>query len=355
MGSMYQDKSVATLQRKEAVRQDQPEVSKQSGTVMAPPKFGFAGKEAVQRKGHLSEKKLEAARAFYAGNTADFSESIIKEIQAKLGTDPTGTMDDNTLQAIAKFQKSKGQAADGMLGPKSLPKLFTHGLATAETEQEFAQDYLGIDWTSLKTAEERGSKMVDLINKQLKAAGVPECAVRVGDLGEDSGQFGFDDWTILVGNDFLSKEKLTRKQLDDFANTIIHEARHAEQWFNMAQKLAGEGKKTKDIADEMGIPNKIAKAAFENPIGKGTSKFLVSKNWYESVYGSGSDHRDKTLDDDGSYEDYRNLPEEHDAWRVGDEFDVTLKTERKLKAKQDFAKKRATKKAAAKKSKTKKA
>jgi hypothetical protein len=352
MGSMFQSKSVAPLQRKEAIRQDQPEMSKQSGTVMAPPKFGFTGGDkTVQKKGLLSGKKLEAAKAFYAGNTADFSEEIIRQIQAKVATAETGVMDDPTLQAIAKFQKSAGLSADGMLGPKSLPKLFAHGLATAEVEQEFSQDYLGVDWSSLKTAEERGGKMVDLINKQLKAAGVPECAVRVGDLGEDSGQFDFTDWTILVGSDFLSKEKLTRKQLDDFANTVIHEARHAEQWFNMAQKLAGEGKKAKDIADEMGIPTKIAKAACANPIGKGQVKSLVAKNWYESIYGSGSDHRDQVLGDDGSYEDYRNLPEESDAWRVGDEFDVTLKTERKVAAKKAAKAKADAKKAAKKKKK----
>ncbi len=352
MGSMFQSKSVAPLQRKEAIRQDQPEMSKQSGTVMTPPKFGFAGGEkTVQKKGLLSGKKLEAAKAFYAGNTADFSEEIIKQIQAKVGTPESGTMDDATLQAIAKFQKSAGFSADGMLGPKTLPKLFAHGLATSEVEQEFSQDYLGIDWSSLKTAEQRGGKMVELINKQLKAAGVPECAVRVGDLGEDSGQFDFTDWTILVGNDFLSQEKLTQKQLDDFANTVIHEARHAEQWFNMAQKLAGEGKKAKDIADEMGIPSKIAKAACANPIGKGEVKSLVAKNWYESIYGSGSDHREQVLGDDGSYEDYRNLPEESDAWRVGDEFDVTLKTERKVAAKKAAKAKADAKKAAKKKKK----
>lgn len=345
--SMFQRKEVAPVLRKQEPAKAQSAPSKETLPVKSPPKFGLTASNngPVQKKELLNEKKLEAARAFYAGN-ADFSQEVICEIQTKMGVTATGVMDDATLQAIAKAQKAAGMTGDGMLGFKSLPKLFAHGLATQEVEEEFAQDYLGVDWKTLKSADERGSKMVELINKQLKAAGVPECAYRVDDLGDDSGQFDFTDWTILVGNDFLSKPKLTTKQLNDFANTVIHEARHAEQWFNMAQKMAGEGKKAREIADEMGIPMKIAKAAAANPIGKQTVKFAVAKHWYESVYGSGSDHREKTLGDDGSYEDYRNLPEEHDAWRVGDEFDVALKKERKIKEKQDALKKKEAKKTA---------
>lgn len=343
--SMFQRKEVAPVLRKQDPVKNESTASKeQTAPVKSPPKFGLtASGGTVQKKDLLSGKKLEAARAFYAGKT-EFTEEVICEVQTKIGVTATGSMDDATLQAIAKAQKAAGMTPDGMLGFKSLPKLFAHGLATQEVEEEFAQDYLGVDWSSLKSADERGGKMVELINKQLKAAGVPECAYRVEDLGEDSGQFDFTDWNILVGNDFLSKPKLTTRQLNDFANTVIHEARHAEQWFNMAQKMAGEGKKAKEIQNEMGIPARIAKAAAANPIGKQTVKFAVAKNWYESVYGSGSDHRDKALGDDGTYEDYRNLPEEHDAWRVGDEFDVALKKERKIKEKQDALKKKEAKK-----------
>lgn len=65
------------------------------------------------------------------------------------------------------------------------------------------------------------------------------------------------------------------------------------------------------------------------PIGKNTAKSLVVKGMYESVYGSGSDHRDKVLGPDGTQKEYKALPEESDAWRVGDEFNEQLKGERK--------------------------
>jgi hypothetical protein len=321
-------KKSAPLQRASAPVPPVHQEPEKVGPVKSPPKFGFTDTGPVQKKGLLNEVQLTAAKSFYTRNVAEFPPEVIKEIQAKVGTPVDGKMGEATLQAIAKFQQSVGGTADGMLGAKTLPKLLAHGLATDSTEEAFAADYMGINWTNLKTADERGKKMVELINKQLKAAGVPECDVRLDDLGADSGQFDFGPWTILVGNDFLGKDKLTRKELDDFANTVIHEARHAEQWFNMAQLLAGRGKTAREIATELGIPLRIAKAAVANPLKGTQGKAAVANNWYQSVYGTGSEHREKTLGEDGKYEDYRNLPEEHDAWRVGDEFDAKLKADR---------------------------
>lgn len=344
-----------SLQKKQAPVQQvaQNATATAQGPVKAPPKFGLSASAPVQKKDVLGPRQLESAKAFYNTNSADFTSKVIKQIQNKLGVTPSGAIDDATLQAVAKFQKDNGLDVDGKLGPQSLPKLFTHGLATESAEKTYIKAYLGIDWSTLKTAEERGSKMVGLANKRLKAAGVPECAVRVEDLGEDSGQFDFTDWSILVGNDFLGQEELTQTQLDDFANTVLHEARHAEQWFNIAQLLAGRGKTAREIADELGIPNKIAKAAKDKPLKLNEVKSLVAKNWYESIYGSGSDHRDHVLGDEGTYEDYRALPEESDAWRVGDEFDAKLKSERKRLAQEKDAKKKLEDEKKAKKAKPK--
>lgn len=325
-------KKVAPVQRAAAAVPQVAQTPDNVGPVKSPPKFGFSDTGPVQKKELLNDVQVNAAKAYYKRQAADFSPEIIQQVQARLGTSESGKMDNATVQAIAKFQQTNGLPADGMLGAHTLPKLFTHGLATETSEEEFATDYMGIDWSKLTSAADRGNKMVELINKQLKLAGVPECDVKLDDLGKDSGQFDFGPWTILVGNTFLGKAKLTRKELDDFANTVIHEARHAEQWFNMAQLQAGRGKSARQISTELGIPLRIAKAAVANPIKQDQAKATVSNQWYQSVYGTGSDHRDEALGENGKYEDYRNLPEEHDAWRVGDEFDTTLKSERDKKA-----------------------
>lgn len=308
---------------------DSPGNASEGGKSMSPPAFSLAGGDTIQKKDLLGAPELTAAKSFYTGKSADFTPEVIKEVQAKVGTAQSGLIDDATLQAIAKFQSDNGLTVDGKLDTKSMPKLFTHGLATEGSQQAFAKDYLGMDWSKLATAQAKGQAIVDHINKQLKAAGVPEVTINLQDLGGDSGRFSFSNWFIRLDNAFLSKASHTQAELDDFANTIIHESRHAEQWYNMAQRLAGEGKTAAEIETSMSIPQRIAKAAFADPIKSNTAKSLVVKGMYESVYGSGKAHRSTVLGPTGTYADYKNLPEESDAWRVGDEFNEQLKGERK--------------------------
>ena len=45
---------------------------------------------------------------------------------------------------------------------------------------------------------------------------------------------------------------------------------------------------------------------------------LIADGWYQSVYGTGREERRRVLGDEGTFDEYRNLPEESDAWRVGD-------------------------------------
>src|SRR5579884_4270112 len=135
------------------------------------------------------------------------------------------------------------------------------------------------------------------------------------------------------------------------ADTVYHEARHCQQWFMMARFRAGQGQSAQAIASELGIPANIASAAAANPLKHGSTEALEAKGWYESVYGSGSSHREKVLtgldkkgeelhkaeeaakknptkenqaklkkiqaEYDALYKQYRDLPEEADAWRVG--------------------------------------
>jgi hypothetical protein len=127
---------------------------------------------------------------------------------------------------------------------------------------------------------------------------------------------------MTLGQAALSVAAPTQAQIDDIANTVYHEARHAEQWFNIAQLRAGQGRTSAQIASEMGIPARIASAAVAAPIVAGTAKALIAQGWYDQIYGTGGAERNRVLTS-GTNAEYRALPEEHDAWRVGDEFDET--------------------------------
>jgi hypothetical protein len=118
------------------------------------------------------------------------------------------------------------------------------------------------------------------------------------------------------------------------ANFVIHESRHAEQWFNMAQLRAGQGRTAAQIATQLGIPQRIATAAAAAPIAANSAKAIVVSGWYESVYGGGSAHRNTTVTDvvanntPANYAAYAALPEESDAFQVGNGFDQQLAAQR---------------------------
>ena len=106
----------------------------------------------------------------------------------------------------------------------------------------------------------------------------------------------------------------------DLLDTVYHEARHSEQWWRQARERAGLGATAAQIVGVMGIPQAIADKAVADPIQQCDKSQYEAEAWYQSVYGSGAAHRDTTLSDiDHHYQDYRNLPEEKDAWATGGE------------------------------------
>jgi Domain of unknown function (DUF4157) len=168
-------------------------------------------------------------------------------------------------------------------------------------------------WGTL-TINARAEALGKLANAELKTAGSHPCNIVVKDLGADSGQFLFSTWTLAIANaGIIAKDAITDDEMAEVLDTVYHEARHSEQWFRMARLRAGEGKTAAEIAREMGIPNKVAKAAFDKPLKPltGIAKQLASKakiaakeqkiqetkNWYDSVYGKDRAARNTTLVD----------------------------------------------------------
>ncbi len=50
-----------------------------------------------------------------------------------------------------------------------------------------------------------------------------------------------------IGIEAMEDEQLTRDEAADIVDTIFHEARHAEQWYRMAQMRAGRGRTAAQI------------------------------------------------------------------------------------------------------------
>ncbi len=213
------------------------------------------------------------------------------------------------------------QSLEGQFGP-------LEGLRRPESVEDYAAEAYGTMNASM-SAEDRIAGLESAANDELSAAGVPYVRFVLDPATAPYAQFDFSTWTAQVEPspfDPATAEAMTQDEQGKIAGTIYHEARHAEQWFEIARLLAGlHGHDAARIAHDMGIPDWVAQAAFANPTLQCTLSNGRALDWYESVYGANSPNREAVLGTLGDadptndrYGDYRGgLPEEHDSHDVG--------------------------------------
>jgi len=145
------------------------------------------------------------------------------------------------------------------------------GLADDKVAQQYAKAVVKskASWAGLD-AQRRMEALITPANDALAALGVPKVMPLIDPLGTMAGtanraSFSRGTWTMWFNTDLLGP--LADDQ--DFgrrANTTYHEARHAEQSFRVARRLAGEGKSADVIAKTILIPATIAAAAQAKPL-----------------------------------------------------------------------------------------
>lgn len=174
------------------------------------------------------------------------------------------------------------------------------GMSDDKKEKAFAADAkkLQKDWKKL-TVDERQARIKTLANSALPP-GFPEVGVQPLPNSTNSGQLGFSIWRLKLGDKELAKNDMTDAEANEFADTVYHETRHAEQWYLIAQKRAAEGKTAEEIHTELNVPLTVAEAAKKDPLGKNDPRQACADALYTSVYGTASAHRTKTLNDLGT-------------------------------------------------------
>jgi hypothetical protein len=260
----------------------------------------------------LTGAQVTKAIAFYAAQPDRYTAEIVKQIQAKVGVAETGAADADFVQAVAVWQRDNGGLhptlwIDGMAGSRTLPRLFPSGLQGASEPEDFGKEaQTGVidRWQQL-SVDQRIAELIRLVNTHLERAKVPRVAPNPQDT-LDLGAFNFPDWTMIVGKPAMAIEQPNLAQAKDLVNTIYHEARHAEQWFRIAQlrclqRRRANPKATDDqiaraVATELGIPRNIADEAVKPaPFALGSMDALIAQGWFDSVYGSGGGRREQIL------------------------------------------------------------
>ena len=307
----------------------------------------------------LDETQVADARRYYTAQPWLYTPAIIAQLRGALGLGEEGGVDDALVHAVAVWQSTHGAgdpalAIDGKAGPRTLPRIFRGGLNVEGEGEAFGGEVQAevIDqWATLATAEARRNRLVELVNERLVAAGVPATTPAFDTNANNAGSFDFPTWRMMIGQTRLGGDSISEEDAREVADTVYHEARHTEQWFRMAQLRAAQGLSAAAITTELGIPARIAREARANPLVRGSMEAVIAQGWWDSVYGSGSAHREAVLTEidraatartraqarfdgdptaanqaaldranerfDRAFAAYQNLPEENDAWATG--------------------------------------
>jgi hypothetical protein len=229
-------------------------------------------------------------------------------------------------------------------------------------------------WASL-TPEQRLAELAAPVNARLRELGCPPAAFELQDGTDAGGQVLTTEWKVLINGGPLRGAATTTDSFARVVNAVAHEGRHLEQWFRMAQVEAQGGANAAEIAAKVHVPERVADAAIEVEIGfrpgiplAGSAAEAEARRFLEAVYGDATRNaRSQTItellaaaaeiedasrqvaaiprgypDDDPIRElaqerlqaawarrdavvpAYRGLPEEIDAFRVGDAADAAM-------------------------------
>jgi hypothetical protein len=161
------------------------------------------------------------------------------------------------------------------------------GMANREMVRWFVEKVTNVeaDWEEL-TPKQRVDGLLDPANAALEALGVPplEASSQMPGMGDPTGAgFAKGGWTMSYGDEFSDFE-LDHKKFARAAGTIYHEARHAEQYFRVARKLAAEGKTAKDIERILLVSGRIAQEAVKVPLSeKQQDEWAQAEAWQRNL------------------------------------------------------------------------
>ena len=201
-------------------------------------------------------------------------------------------MDESVLVAPVRPQETGSADKDA----KDKKAETNTGIATQVAVDRFvsAAKKVEKDWGTLDKTS-RAEKLGEAANQELATAGVPKVGVVIKDLGNTNGQLDFTPWNLDLNGKRFEASTVTADAMAPVATTVYHESRHAEQWFRMARLEAGKGKNGAQIATALSIKRTVADEAAGKPLSGDSQEAKEAGAWHKSVYGSDASARNQTL------------------------------------------------------------
>lgn len=201
---------------------------------------------------------------------------------------------------------------------------FAFGVVARAVLEQFCKDWKDLrqKWPSL-TPDERKAAVKSMLDKALQTTGSPPLNAVTDAAGPNAlADFSPGNFNVNMPSGFFNGATPP----GNVAQTLIHEIRHAEQAFNDARYLAGQGMSGAQIRQTTGIPQGVADAAAANPAGAGTAAGQHGEMYHDHSYGANRPVNDAVRDEhtraansgnsaqhQAAYDAYFGLPEEADS------------------------------------------
>ncbi len=201
-----------------------------------------------------------------------------------------------TPATLLAFQQTVGNRAiqrvvHTLVHDRAMTQLGVHviqrntGLAGLQIQKEFVDKFRNVDnLTALR----------NLVNETLKKIGVPAIKNLKIEQGLEGAAFQPSSWLITLDDQFIGSDaKITARDKVLLVELLYHEARHAEQAYRVAKRLASQSQDVSKLASALNIPKDIAEAAFEEAKSSENND-SESDDWKEDF--TGKDLRKIELD-----------------------------------------------------------
>jgi hypothetical protein len=240
----------------------------------------------------LTPASRAKARAFYASQPDRYTPALITRMQQALGRpSPSGRIDDATVDAVVAFQDEHPPLkGDGMAGPRTLSRLLPFGLATEADRTHYStsiDDAVDTSFVPGSSIEQRLAAAWGAVIPALTAEQVtPIPAVAKGPPSAEGG-FRISEWTVFISPLLLDPLPLPQDKRMQLRSHVYHEARHAEQLFNVARMLAAKRFTPAEITVLVGTTRKpeVATEAKSRPLTRGSTEFVVAEQLFEATHG----------------------------------------------------------------------
>jgi hypothetical protein len=229
---------------------------------------------------------LEAGRAKDLEKLAAKAEPKPKEVPEPKPGEPPKTVDP------APVPQTQGGGAAAAVDPRMTTKT---GLAGAEALRKHTEAMAKVaeEWSAASPVQ-RAMLLQGRAQGAAAEAGIPHNIIVTPDsaLKGYRGAWHADGFSIHVSHDVLNNATADMAQISEI---IYHETRHAEQTWQMARMRASMGEDAATIARRFGIPEELAEKAIAQKLAPNTEEYRAAFRWYDSMFGAGAARRTELL------------------------------------------------------------